>query len=228
MLKQLQLTGRDRSHLIEWRPGHWLQPEVAQAMEHMSQAAHKAGIDLKPVSTYRDCQRQLAIWNSKWLGQRPILDINSRPLDINQLSEQQKLLAILTWSALPGASRHHWGTDLDVYDADAVNNCPEKFQLIPQEYAQGGPCHNLACWLDNNAQHFGFFRPYQHYSGGVAAEPWHLSHAASAQKMQSQLSLATLQQCIEELDILGKEAILANLPEIYRRFIQLDTEASHP
>ena len=226
MLSALQLTGRDRSHLIEWRPGHWLQPQVAEAMEHMTQAANNEGIDLQPVSSFRDCARQLAIWNAKWLGQRPILDIHSRPMDINQLSEQQKLFAILTWSALPGASRHHWGTDLDVYDAAAVNNWPEKFQLIPQEYAQGGPCHKLACWLDKNAQRLGFFQPYQQYTGGIATEPWHLSHRRCADQMQSQLSLMTLQQCIEELDILGKEVILANLPDIYYRFIQLNTEAN--
>ena len=28
--------------------------------------------------------------------------------------------AILLWSALPGASRHHWGTDFDVFDRAAV------------------------------------------------------------------------------------------------------------
>ncbi len=34
---------------------------------------------------------------------------------LQRSSEQQKLSAILRWSALPGASRHHWGCDFDVF-----------------------------------------------------------------------------------------------------------------
>ena len=39
----------------------------------------------------------------------------------------------MRWSAIPGSSRHHWGTDLDVYDAAAVT--PDyQVQLTPQEW----------------------------------------------------------------------------------------------
>ena len=37
-----------------------------------------------------------------------------------QLSPAERIEAILRWSALPGASRHHWGTDLDLIDAHAI------------------------------------------------------------------------------------------------------------
>ncbi len=35
-------------------------------------------------------------------------------------AEAERVAAILVWSALPGASRHHWGTDCDVIDAAAL------------------------------------------------------------------------------------------------------------
>ncbi|WP_102795083.1 M15 family metallopeptidase [Bowmanella denitrificans] len=224
MLTALQLTGRDTSHLIEWRPGHWLQPDVAKALEKMQKAAQADGVGLDLVSSYRDCQRQLAIWNAKWLGQRPVLDINSQVLPMESLSDKQKLYAILTWSALPGASRHHWGTDMDLYDKASVQQSGRTFQLVSQEYAAEGPCYALCCWLDSYAEDFGFFRPYAKYQGGVAPEPWHFSHKASARLMQQQLSLTCLSDCIQALNIEGKRVILEHLPDIYRRFVQLPDE----
>ena len=52
--------------------------------------------------------------------ERPLLDANNQPLDALQLGETERLHAILHWSALPGTSRHHWGTDLDIYDPDCL------------------------------------------------------------------------------------------------------------
>jgi len=45
--------------------------------------------------------------------------------------------AILHWSALPGASRHHWGTEIDVIDRAALAD-GRKAQLIPAEYGADG------------------------------------------------------------------------------------------
>jgi len=36
------------------------------------------------------------------------------------LRASEKIASILRWSALPGTSRHHWGTDLDIIDAKAL------------------------------------------------------------------------------------------------------------
>ena len=40
------------------------------------------------------------------------------------------MVGILEWSALPGASRHHWGSEFDVFDLAAL---PEGYrvQLLP-------------------------------------------------------------------------------------------------
>jgi len=52
--------------------------------------------------------RQAEIWNAKAAGLRPVLDANEQPIDTGTLSERELVFAILRWSALPGASRHHW------------------------------------------------------------------------------------------------------------------------
>ena len=99
----------------------------------------------------------------------------------------------LLWSALPGASRHHWGTDVDVIDARAT--APGyRVQLTPEEYAPGGPFAPLGEWLEANAARFGFFRPFRGVLSGVQPEPWHFSFAPVAENARRALSPAVLQQ----------------------------------
>lgn len=219
MLTVAQLQGRNKGHLRLCQQGHLLRPSVCQAFNKMQLAATKDGIDLQIASSFRDFERQLLIWNNKWLGLRQVLDLNGEPLDIVSMSDIDKLHAILTWSALPGASRHHWGTDLDVYDKRAIEASGNSLQLDSSEYAKGGPCYDLACWLDENARRFNFSRPYQHYTGGVAAEAWHLSYQPLAAKIEQQQSTKRLKKIILKTDIQGKESILQNLDLIFSRYI---------
>ena len=95
---------------------------------------------------------------------------------VRALDEPAAVEAILLWSALPGASRHHWGTDVDVVDRSA---CPPGYrpQLMTAEFAPRGIFAKLDGWLAANMGHFGFFRPYTRDRGGVLPEPWHLSYA---------------------------------------------------
>ena len=124
----------------------------------------------------------------------------------------------MLYSALPGASRHHLGTDLDVFDKAAVSD-DYKLQLTPDEYLQGGPFAPLSNWLDTNLVKFGFYRPYQHDLGGVAPELWHISHIKQSQLLVNKLSEQVLFECIKNSELQGKRAILDNLPAIYKRFV---------
>ncbi|MDN5681542.1 MAG: M15 family metallopeptidase, partial [Ewingella sp.] len=119
MIDNLMLTGRSAAHLAPISEGpHRLQPEAVEAFIRMQDAARLAGFNLQPASTFRDFERQLAIWNGKFRGERPVLDKESRPVEVASLSDAERCELILRWSALPGASRHHWGSDLDIYDPD--------------------------------------------------------------------------------------------------------------
>ena len=137
MITPEMLTGRSTDHLAPLSGNHRMQPAAVAAFLAMQQAAHAAGFNLQPASTFRDFERQQAIWNGKFCGERPVLDKDSRPIDITPLSDAERCEAILRWSALPGASRHHWGSDLDVYDPTLLPE-GQKLQLEPWEYEQGG------------------------------------------------------------------------------------------
>ncbi|KGJ99603.1 M15 family metallopeptidase [Thalassotalea sp. ND16A] len=211
------VIGLNDSHIHYFNEGLGIHKDMVAAFLQMQQAAAKDGFDLKIASGYRSFARQLAIFNAKLAGVRPILDANNQPIDCANLSATEKISRILLFSALPGGSRHHWGTDIDVYDPNLLAGKP--LQLEPWEYHAQGPFAPLSQWLDENMGSFGFYRPYDKYRGGVAIEPWHLSYQPIAALCIEQLSIELLHDCIEQSDILNKEEILAMLDSIYQRFI---------
>jgi len=179
-----------------------------------------------PVSSFRDFGRQLAIWNGKHRGEREMRDAAGNLLDARALDDAARVAAILIWSALPGASRHHWGTDFDVIDGSAV---PEGYrpQLVPGEYAAGGVFARLGAWLDERAADFGFYRPYTTWRGGVQPEPWHLSYAPVAQLAMRDFSVDALRAALAETpEMEARAAVESNLPAIYTRYVaNVDTPA---
>jgi hypothetical protein len=138
---------------------------------------------------------------------------------VNELTPLQRVDAILLWSALPGASRHHWGTDIDVIDGRATPP-GYRVQLTPEEYAPGGPYAPLAQWLEKNAARFGFFQPFRGVLSGVQPEPWHFSFAPVAEDARRDLSAAVLYKAIEAAPLLGKEQVLAQLDALHARYVE--------
>jgi LAS superfamily LD-carboxypeptidase LdcB len=214
-----QLIGRSRSHLSELTdPPCALHIEVVVPFLAMRAAAAADGIDITALSSFRDFDRQLAIWNGKFRGERPMQDRAGRPLDPLSLAPADRVNAILWWSALPGASRHHWGTDFDVMDARAMPT-GYKLQVVPAEYHSGGPFHRLTTWLDAHMHAIGFFRPYSTDRGGVSPEPWHLSYAPVAQRAQAAFSVDQLRTVLTDSAIEGKEEVLASLDRNYATYV---------
>ncbi|MBU3006061.1 M15 family metallopeptidase [Paraglaciecola arctica] len=218
MITQAHALGKDESLLVECQNGFRLLPEVCVAFKRMQTAATQDKVDLQIVSSYRGFQRQLQIWNNKWSGNTTLLDANENTLNAATLTDLEKLQAILTWSALPGASRHHWGTDIDVYDKKSVEISQHKFQLVCSEY-DNGPCTELNNWLNQHANDFGFSRPFAKFKGGIAREPWHLSFTSSAEKMSTLVDETTLLNNLYESDIMGLQSIVDNMPTIFQRFV---------
>jgi len=218
-----QLTGQSQSHLQEVFPGHLLHIEVVAAYRALIKKAAEEGIALRMASGFRSFDRQLAIWNAKARGERPVVDSKGKPLAITTLSEREQVFAILRWSALPGASRHHWGSDVDIWDSAAVGD-DYQLQLSPDEYSAGGPFEHCSRWLDAliSSGNTEFCRPYKgSEEDGVAAEPWHLSFRPLATVCERALTPAVLRKLIENTDICLQAVILENLDEIYSRFIRL-------
>ena len=72
---------------------------------------------------------------------------------------------ILTYSSMPGSSRHHWGTDVDLYS------------LEPSAFESGAGKQTVE-WLRVHASTFGYAEVYTQDSSrtGYLPEPWHWSY----------------------------------------------------
>jgi LAS superfamily LD-carboxypeptidase LdcB len=214
-----ELTGQARTHISAVAdPECLLHAGVVTPFLNLRRAAQSEGFDLVPMSGFRDFARQLAIWNGKFSGTRPMYDAAGVSLDAGALTPAQRIDAILLWSALPGASRHHWGTDLDLIDRGAALSGYE-IRLTREEFAPGGPFARLGRWLDTHAPRFGFFRPFQGLRSGVQPEPWHFSFAPVAEQARRSLGPEVLRAAIAGAPLLGKEAVLARLEELHARYV---------
>lgn len=219
------LTGRTASHLCSAAHaealGAFVHRDVVEPFLALRDAGRAHGFELAIDSGFRDFERQRSIWNRKVRGELKVLDSDAVPLDITTLSQRELALAILRWSALPGASRHHWGTELDVFDAAAR---PEGYvvELIPDEVNPGGMFGPLHAWLDERmaaGTAFGFFRPYDRDRGGVAPERWHLSCAPVATPLEGALTVEVLRATLSAAELELKDTVLEMLDEIHERYV---------
>jgi LAS superfamily LD-carboxypeptidase LdcB len=219
ILNELELTGRSRTHVVQMsEPRFAAQPEAAQAFLDMRADAARVGIDLLPYSSFRDFRMQVRIWNAKFSGKSTLYDMDGRPRDFAALTPGEVIDCILNWSALPGGSRHQWGTEIDVVDGAVM---PPGYvpKLLPEEVAPGGLFTELHRWLDENMARYGFFRPYKRYKGGMYPEPWHLSYAALSMPALEQVTVELLTDAIRRAGVLEKELVIEKIPGIYRDHI---------
>ncbi len=201
----------------------FIHTEVMSKYQKLKLVAKSAGIELRIISAFRSFDHQLKIWNQKLSGSRPVLDDLSRPLDISKMDAWQRLRSVLRWTALPGTSRHHWGTDFDIYDAAAI---PKSYsvKLISSEYSSGGVFNRLDTWLDGGDAESDdirakFFRPYGKDKGGTAPEPWHLSYKPIADIYYKKIDIGFLKQQILNSEIMEKQNILKRLEEIVETYV---------
>jgi LAS superfamily LD-carboxypeptidase LdcB len=214
-----ELTGRTRSHIEQLHdPRVALHREVVAPFLALRSAAAREGIDIRPYSAFRDFTAQVEIWNRKFRGERPLYDRAGNVRDHSSLSPEEIVDAILVWSAVPGASRHHWGSEIDVFDAASMP-ADYRVQLLPEEYAEDGVFAKLARWLDENLHRFGFFRPYDRDRGGVYPEPWHISYQPVSAVALTALTPEVIAHALQDTDVLGKELVLNRLPEIWRTYV---------
>ncbi len=212
------VSGTTRRHLTRYSNGIYVHKNVLSKFEEFSSEAKAAGFSVKIISAYRDFNSQLKIWNEKTSGNRPVFDPNGKEVDIKKLSGRKLIFAILEWSALPGTSRHHWGTDFDII-ADNLSPNGYKVKLLPTEGEKGGVFYEFNNWLTRRLPLFGFYRPYQTYRGGVRPEWWHVSYAPLSELYIKEICPKIVKPLIKESSINLKEEILEQLDEIFEKFI---------
>ena len=150
---------------------YYMRREAADALIQMIDEAKKQGIRLVVISAARNFDRQSQIWSAKWRGERTLS--NGVNLAQTNMPDSAKARMILLYSSMPGTSRHHWGTDIDL-------------NSLEDAYFQKGKGAKEYAWLRKNAHKFGFHQPYTKKDQGRTGyeeEKWHWSYAPLARPL---------------------------------------------
>ncbi|MCK5882825.1 MAG: M15 family metallopeptidase [Bacteriovoracaceae bacterium] len=217
-----ELFGKSVKHLIQVPNSEVLvHREVLPEFLNLVELGKAQNFDIKIASGFRDYKRQLNIWNNKARGLRPLLDDKGNQLNLDILSPEEILYSILRWSAIPGFSRHHWGSDIDIYDHSAIPTNDYQVQLTPIEVQENGIFAPLHLWIDQliAQEKTKFYRPFEKDRGGVAPERWHLSYKPTSDNFRELLSLDVFREQIIHSDILLKDEILNNVADIYFKYV---------
>jgi len=172
---------------------HLLRKEAHQSFLKMKAEAAKSGIKIKVVSSYRNYSHQNRIWERKY-----------KKFTSSGLTPINAIKKIVEYSTIPGTSRHHWGTDLDIVDGNVKQ---PKNLLVADHFHNNGPFCKLKEWLDAHSEIFGFYLVYTDNGNrkGFKYEPWHLSYKPlSFQYLKEYKQLDTLKMLQEE-KLLGSE-----------------------
>ena len=188
------LIGIDNSRIVS--DTILLEKETYSAFIKMKDAAEKDGIIIKLVSGFRDFYRQQMIWNNKY----------KKFTNEFSLDGPTAIKEIIRFSTIPGTSRHHWGTEIDIIDKNFEN---EKDLLISKKYEEGGIFSSLKKWMDKNSKRFGFYIVYDDDSNrpGFEYEPWHYTYKPVSDLYQREFLKLNLKSIISKTKVEGKEFI---------------------
>lgn len=188
------LIGMDDSRIVS--DTILLEKETYSAFIKMKDAAEKDGIIIKLVSGFRDFYRQQMIWNNKY----------KKFTNEFSLDGPTAIKEIIRFSTIPGTSRHHWGTEIDIIDKNFEN---EKDLLISKKYQEGGIFNSLKKWMDKNSKRFGFYIVYDDDSNrpGFEYEPWHYTYKPISDLYQREFLKLNLKSIISKTKVEGKEFI---------------------
>lgn len=174
--------------------GYNLLKPAHEALDLMKVAAAKEGINIKVVSSYRNFAHQKRIWERKF---KRFTGQGMTALEANK--------KIIEYSTIPGTSRHHWGTDMDIIDA---NQPTTGDVLVPSKFHGDGPFCKLKEWMDDHAQDFGFSLVYTDVEGrkGFKYEPWHYSFSAISIPMLKAYRELDIKSILVQEELVGSEA----------------------
>ena len=178
-------------------------PEAGKAFVAMREAALEEGIEIEIVSAYRSYERQKFIWNRKFYSNAE-----------KGISLKENINKIIEYSTLPGTSRHHWGTDIDIIDGKKPK---EGDLLLEEKFHENGPYVKLREWMEKNANRYGFYLPYTDSPKreGFNYEPWHYSFAPLSIPMLEEYLKLDLINLLTPNDLSGKSCIDEKFLESY-------------
>jgi len=186
-----------------------LRKVVSDAFKEMQSAAAREGIELVAASAYRGYDRQEQIWTGKY-----------RRFTNQGMSPMAAIKRIIEYSTIPGTSRHHWGTDVDVIDGKP----PRPRQPLAARHFHGGVYDKLKKWLDTHAEDFGFYLVYTNKPGrkGFKYEPWHLSYKPVSYEMLKAYKKIDVRKLLQDMNLVGSEHFTVAFIDKYREENILD------
>ncbi len=198
-----ELMGKDENIELHGK-GINLRKEAYDAFMEMKKAAYVDGVAIKVVSSYRDFYRQEGIWERKYLKYTEELN----------MSPDDAMDKIIEYSTIPGTSRHHWGTDIDLIDGYKK---VKGDVLVPEKFEEGGPFKEFKDWMDKNASKYGFYLVYTNNPKrkGFKYEPWHYSYAPISKPMLKTFRRKNLVRLLQEEDIIGSEHFTSGFLKSY-------------
>jgi D-alanyl-D-alanine carboxypeptidase len=181
--------------------GFYLRKETFDAFQKMQTEAIRGGINLRIVSATRTFSDQKRLWENKWMARTPVNTDTGEFLPkpdskYDNLTKEQRALRILEFTAMPSASRHHWGTDLDFNDVNPSYWATAKGQ---REYR----------WLVENAPKFGFCQVYSaNRPNGYHEEKWHWSYLPVSRKLMKEYFEMITDSDITLTEFIGSETAI--------------------
>lgn len=181
-----------------------LEKRTMQAFNALKQAAANDGITVEVASAFRSYDRQLQIWTRKYNN-----------FTQAGMSPMEAMKKIIEYSTIPGTSRHHWGTDIDLIDGGASPR-PESV-LQAQHFHGKGPFCKFKEWMDANAASFGFHEVYTDNANrkGFKYEPWHFSYKPVSQGYLEAYLKLDIKTELQRLQIPGSEDMTVQFIEDY-------------
>ena len=137
----------------------YLRIEACDSLEAMCESALADGIRLRVRSATRNFEDQCYFWNRDWKK--------------TNKNGAQGCIDVMRIVAMPGVSRHHWGTEVDI---DGLGNS-KKLASIEN--------NKRYAWLKKNAAKFGYYQCYDSDSSrtGYQEETWHWSFYPLSEEM---------------------------------------------
>ncbi|MET1257689.1 M15 family metallopeptidase [Flagellimonas sp. DF-77] len=181
-----------------------LRQEPYEAFLKMKKAAYNDGFDIKIVSSYRNFYRQQAIWERKYL----------QYTDVDGMAPMEAITKIIEYSTIPGTSRHHWGTEIDIIDGYRKTTGDV---LLAEKFEGEGPFSGLKQWMDENSEDFGFYLVYtdNYFRKGFKYEPWHYSYAPNSIPMLEQFRKKNIFKLIQNEEFEGVEHFTTSFLKTY-------------
>jgi LAS superfamily LD-carboxypeptidase LdcB len=181
-----------------------LRKEAYESFLAMRDAAAKDGIKIQVVSSYRSFDRQASIFEGKY----------ERFTDLDGLKPLEAIDKIIEYSTIPGTSRHHWGTDLDLIDGSVP---AEGDVLVAEKFESGGPYEKFKKWMDEHSEQYGFYLVYtdEPRRRGFKYEPWHYSYAPLSKPMLETFRKKNIMQLLEREYFLGVEHFTTGFIKTY-------------